>query len=245
MPLNIRKIRYVWSFLGVVFLYLHCPAQTTDEIIRKYYTHAGGPIAWKEIFSMRMTGRATIQGAEYPITIVTRRPNLRKMELSIQGKIVAEGFNGVYAWGLNPFLPDPTPYKKTPAESAEIARQMFEDDLISYAEKGFKLLFLGEEIVDSIKTYKIKLIRNEKEELTYYLDAVKCLPLKLRSLSTEGPFSGQMSEILLSDYRKVQNFMFPFSIIQKIDGETLFQMKMDKIELNVASDKLMFEIPEK
>ena len=78
-------------------------AQTVDQIVAKAIEAKGGD-KWKTIQSTRMTARITLQGMELPMTIVSRRPNLMRQDITIpmQNMTITQGFDGEKGWAVNP-----------------------------------------------------------------------------------------------------------------------------------------------
>jgi hypothetical protein len=50
-------------------------------------------------------------------------------------------------------------------------------------------------------------------------------------------------ESLMSDYQEVNGLFFPFTVTQKVNGQEMFSMTMEKIEMNVAIDNKEFAFP--
>ena len=47
----------------------------------------------------------------------------------------------------------------------------------------------------------------------------------------------------MSDYQEVNGLFFPFTVTQKVNGQEMFSMTMEKIEMNVAIDNKEFAFP--
>src|SRR6185369_16799909 len=101
-----------------------------------------------------------------------------------------------------------------------------------------------------IKCYKIKLVRNknnDKEDITevHFFDAENFVPLVVTRFVRSGPQKGTEVKAYMSDYQDVDGLMIPFSIEQKVNGQTVFKMTFDKITINDIKDESIFAFPKK
>ncbi len=219
-------------------------AQTADEIINNYYEVIGGADAWKNLNSMKMTGTAENFGMTFPITVYSMRPNLQKVVVDIQGQQFVEAFDGEVAWTINPFMGGTDPVKKSEEESKEAAKQVFEDDLINYKEKGHSVSLEGTEEIDGIETYKLKLTKADGDEIIYFFDTENFVPIVIRRFINTGEMKGKAIDTYVSDYDEVEGMMLPFSYEQKMDGQTFMKSNFTAIELNPELSADEFKFPE-
>lgn len=241
------KIKFFLLSTIIVFFFSSkkLDAQHVDEIINKYYEAIGSIEVWKNLNSILMTGTAENMGISFPITIYSMRPNLQKVVVDIQGQQIVEAFDGEVAWSINPFMGGTEPIKKSEEESKEAAKQVFEDELINYKEKGHSLTLEGTEEIDGILTYKIRLTKNDGDELIYFLDKENFVPVVIRRFINFGELKGKAVDTYVSDYNEIQGLMMPFSIEQKIDGQTIMKSNITTIELNPEISMDEFKFPKK
>ncbi len=219
-------------------------AQSVDDVLAKYYKAIGGVEKWKELKSMRQEGQGEQMGFQFPVKLISARPNLSKLSIEVQGMEIIEAFDGEVAWGQMPFDPSKAkPTAKSKEETEEAAKEQFEDELIDWANKGHKIALQGSEEIDGVKAIKLHLIRKDGDEKFYFLDPETHLPLVVRAFAKAGPMKGKAIDTYMSDYKDVKGLMMAHSIEQKVDGQTAFAIKMDKIELNVSLSKEDFSIP--
>lgn len=242
-------MKFKFFLFSALFLFAFAPqksdAQTADEIINNYYEAIGGVDAWKNLNSMKMTGTAENFGMTFPITVYSMRPNLQKVVVDIQGQQFVEAFDGEVAWTINPFMGGTDPVKKSEEETKEAAKQVFEDDLINYKEKGHNVSLEGTEEIDGIETFKLKLTKADGDEIIYFMDTENFVPVVIRRFINTGELKGKAIDTYVSDYDEVEGMMMPFSYEQKVDGQTFMKSNFTSIEFNPELSADEFKFPEK
>ncbi len=217
---------------------------SVDDLLTEYYEVIGGVAAWKEISSMKITGAGEQGGMTFPLTVMSMAPNMQRVEVDVQGQKVVESFDGEVAWTINPFMGSTEPVKKTEEETTEAAKQVFEDELINWKEKGHTVTVEGTEEVDGVETIKVKMVKASGDEVVYFFDPENYVPIMSRNYMAFGPMEGKAIDTYLSDYDEVDGLIVPFSIEQKIEGQTMMKMTAEKIEFNLPMDKENFMMPE-
>ena len=225
------------------FLIVSVSAQTADEILANYYENIGGIKAWKNLKSMKMSGKSNMQGMEFPITVYSKRPNYEKLEIEVQGMQIIQAFDGTIAWSINPFQGDTKPTKADEETSKEAAKKNFEDELIDYAAKGHTVELLEEQEIEGAGAFQLKLTKKDGGEQIYFFDKENYVPIMIKSFATHGPMKGQAVETYLSDYEEVEGMMIPMSLSQKVNGQVLMQGTMETVELNTEIDDSVFAFP--
>ncbi len=237
-----KKLAFLFVF-AISALASH--AQTADDIVSKYLTAIGGAEKWKKLETERMTGFVIVQGMNIPYTAMQSRPNLSYSAGEFQGNKFIESFDGTVAWMQNPFAGAAKPTKKDAEETAQAAKEQFEDDLIDYSTKGHAIeLDAKQEEMDGVKCYKITMKRKQGDEKVYFIDGENYIPVCVRSFAQTGPAKGQAVEMYFSDYKEVEGLMIPHTLENKMGGQTVVTIKMEKIEINPTIDKKIFSFPE-
>jgi hypothetical protein len=210
---------------------------SADEIIDTYFENIGGKEVWRGLESMRITGKATQMGMEFPLTVSSMKPNLQKVEVSVQGMTIIDAYDGSSAWGVNPFMGSTEPQKKTEEESEMAAKQVFESELLDYKDKGHSVTVEGAEEVDGTDTYKLKLVKKDGDEMSFFFDQEDMVPILMRTTISAGEMKGQSVDTFVSDYREVEvgdkTIYVSFSMEQKMGGQTMMNMSAEKVEFNV------------
>ena len=218
-------------------------AQTLDEIVAKHHQAKGGE-KWKQIQSMRITARIVTQGIELPMTMVMKRPNLMRQDMSFQGVSIVQAFDGSMAWGINPMMGSSEPQEIAGPMSDALRDQAdFDGALVDYKSKGSTVELVGTEDLDGKKRHHLKLTNKNKQVQHYYIDAVTGLEAKLVIEADMG--AGLVTiETLLSNYQTVNGIAVPMSIQQNAPTGQV-AITVDKVEFDVALDDSIFKMPGK
>lgn len=221
---------------------------TLDQVIQKHIDAAGGAAKLKAIQTVRATGNASLMGGqmEAPVSMIMKRPNTMRMEISIQGQSIVQAFDGTTAWMVNPLMGSSDPQKSND-EDTKTARDnddFVEGPLVDYKAKGHTVELMGKEDVDGTPAYKIKVTRKTGNVDYTYIDAQTFLTLRS---NTKRRQMGQDLDIEtnLANYKPVNGVMMPFSIEQKNAGKPFMQLTVEKYEVNVPADDSLFKMPEK
>ncbi len=221
-------------------------SQTAADVVGKYYQAAGGLDKMKAVNAMRVTGRMTMgQGMEAPFTRITKRPNLVRVEFTVQGMTGIQAFDGQTGWMLMPFMGQTAPQlmpgdlTKTMQEEAE-----FDGPLVDYQARGIQVDLVGKEQVEGADAYKLKVTLKGGDVSYYYLDAKTYLPLRAESQRT---FQGQQFNIVsvLGDYRSEGGLMIPHSLQVSGQGPGAQTFVIEKVELNPSLKDDDFKMPSK
>ncbi len=238
-------------FTIVAFLcFVATQAQTADEILAKYFANTGGLDKWKALQSRTMVGKAFF-GQDFPMTMYEKTPNKQKTVVNVQGtELMMNVYDGEDAWMLNPLQGGKDPVKLDDEQAKDVKDEEFEDDFIDYKKKGHEVTLEGTEEVDGVKCFKIKLVRNKnnpKEDITelHFFDSENFVPIMQASYVRSGPQKGTEVKAYLSDYQEVSGLMFPFSIEQKVNGQSMSKITIEKITLNDIIDDSIFAFPKK
>ena len=221
---------------------------TVDQIVQKHTEALGGAAKLKAIQSFKATGKASLMGGqiEAPVVLQIKRPNSMRMDMDIQGKSLVQAFDGTTAWMINPFVGSTDPQKSSEEDTKSMRDEadMIEGNLIDYKAKGNTVELIGKEDVEGSPAYKLKVTKKSGNIEYQYLDAQTFLQIKNTGKRKQ---MGQEfdSETIPGNYKPVNGVMMPFSISQKMNGNPVLQITMDKIEANVPVDEALFKFPEK
>ncbi|MGZ5432644.1 MAG: hypothetical protein ACXWH7_06905 [Thermoanaerobaculia bacterium] len=217
---------------------------TVDEILSKNAEARGGLEKLAAVKSMRLTGKLSMGGMEAPFTMSKKRPEMVKMEFTIQGMTGTQAFDGTNGWMVMPFMG-----KKDPeAISGDMLKELkdqadFDGPFIDYAKKGNKIELLGQADVEGTPAYKVKLTTKEGSETTVYIDAETFLEVKMEA---KRKMQGQEieGETTLGNYQDVEGLLIPFSIEIKPKGAPAGQtITVEKAEINPTIEDAAFQMP--
>ena len=234
--------------LSIVALAVLIPglyAQTVDEIIAKNIQARGGMDKLKSVKSIRTTATMTMgPGMEAPGTMVQKRPEMARLEFTVQGLTAVQAYDGSKAWQIMPFMgkKDPEPM------SADDTKEMEENadldgPLVDYKAKGHKIELLGKEKVEGTDVYKLKVTLKNGDVQTEFIDADSFLVIKKETTRTVRGTEHTI-ESSIGDYKEVDGVIFPFAVENSMKGsDQKEKITVSKIELNVPADDSMFKMP--
>jgi outer membrane lipoprotein-sorting protein len=222
-------------------------AETVDEIVAKNLQAKGGAEKWKQVSSVKMTGKVTMQGMELPLTVYAKRPHYTRQEMTIKDQKLVQAFDGTTAWLINPMTGSEAP-QELPAPVTEMMKKTsdFDGPLLDYKAKGNTIELVGKEKLgdaDGTEVYHLKVTMKGGDIHHYYLDASKGIELKKGQEVDLGTGEKQTLETEMSDYRQVDGVLVPHSIRQMMNGKPVAQMSIDKVEFNAVVEDTLFRMP--
>lgn len=231
---------------SMTFLFcLQVSAQSVDEIIKKNLEAKGGIQKIKAVKTVKVTAKIVQQGLEIPLIIQQKRPRMVRVDVTFQGKSQTTAYDGESGWKVDPFQGSPDP-EKIAGDDLKQAEEQADIDgaLVDYKEKGHTVELLGKEDLEGTPVYKLKLTLKNGDVRNIYIDADNYLELKV---TLKRKTSGGELEIdqYVGNYKPVNGLMFPFSIETKVKGQTVNQIVIDKVELDVPVDDSLFKMPAK
>ena len=229
----------------MIFFVLSTPnlfAQTVDEIIAKNIEALGGYKKWKSVETIKMTGKVQVQGLDMPFVRYAKRPNLVRIEATMQGQTMVQAYDGKTAWWIFPFMGSTEP-QKMPTEQAEeiIDQSDFDGPLFDYQKKGNKVELLGKEDVEGTDAYKLKITLKNGRIIYSYLDSEYFL--EIRQVTKRKRQDAELEiETILGDYKEVGGFMLPHSM-DVTAGPQKTHIAIETVEFNAAVDDSLFKMP--
>jgi len=235
-----RILTIIALFLTVSFLY----AQDADEIIANYFENTGNVDNWKSLKSMKIKAVMNQSEMQIDVTIYQKRENLQRTEIQFQGKTIIQAYDGETGWMINPLMGSEASQKMDPEMVEEMKDQKFESDLLDYKEKGHSVELEGTEEIEGTETYKLKLTKKNEGVEYYFFDTEYFVPIMQRKVLKFGPGKGQETETYISDYQEVGEFMMPFFIDARINGQSMQKITFEEYSLNEKIDDSIFAMPE-
>jgi len=228
--------------LALPFLFLPLIADeekppTVDEIVAKSIEARGGMAKIKGLQSVRMTGTALLnEQVEAPLRIVSKRPNLTRFEIDVNGVTLVQVFDGKTSWSVNPLSGSLKPQTAPESQSREMRAHTDMDGLlVDWKAKGRTVELAGSEDVGGSPAWKLKVTEKDGGIDYVYLDKKTWLMVR-----STGNHLG--ATILFGDYRSVDGLTMPFSIDQNSAAGAV-RMTLTKVETNIPVDEAEFRMP--
>lgn len=236
----------IFTFIIAMGLAAPAASQTVDEIIAKNIEALGGIEKIRAVKTIRMTGKMTVgPGIEAPVVMELKRPNAMRMDITVQGMVGSQAYDGTKGWSLMPFAGSKVPQEMA-ADEMKLAQEQAEMDgpLVDYKAKGNTVELLGKEKVEGSDAYKLKVTLKNGVVRTMSIDAEHFLQIKEEAKRTIRGTEVD-SETIVGDYKEVGGMMFPHAIDSGQKGNPQRQkLVIEKIELNVPIDDARFKMPE-
>lgn len=219
-------------------------AQSVDDIIAKNIAAKGGLAKLKSINTLRITGNFETGGMQAGFSMVEKRPNRMRRDITIQGLNMVQAYDGQNGWQIIPFTG-----KKDPEPVGGDELKQFEEEadidgpLVDYKQKGHKVELIGKEKVEGTDAYNLKITLKNGNVRNVYIDADSFLEIKavgkVQMRGNEVTFNSS-----LGDYKQVEGVMIPFSIETRQEGgEASQKITIEKVEFNVPVDDASFKQP--
>jgi outer membrane lipoprotein-sorting protein len=231
-----------FALLGLAFISAN--AQTVDEVIQKYSENLGGLEAFNKIKTAKITANYTTQGMDLPMTIQIINGKAARTDVEAMGSAVIRSYKDGKAWTQNPFSGITNPTEVTGAEVSDYKSQsMLASALMDYKARGHLVELTGQADVEGVKTYKIKLTSKDDGKLTTYYISTKDYTLIKSESDREMQGQNVTIETSYSDLKDFNGAKFFMTRTQKINGEIFQTTTFTNIELNVAIDEKIFDMP--
>lgn len=217
-------------------------AQTVDEIIQKHAATMGGLDAMNNVKSYKTTGTITAQGNDLSITIQVINGKSMRSDVEVMGQSVVNVYDNGKGWTINPFTGGAEATDLTGPQLIELKNQAFlASNLIDFKNRGHQVETDGQEDVEGVKCFKLKLKNKDDDKITtYYINTADYVLVKAVSnreiQGEEVEMETQYSD--LKDFNGVKYFM---TRIQKLNGQVMSEFHVDKFELNVPIDEAIFK----
>lgn len=233
------KKRVFITILMAAFASAASIAQDAQELVDQYFETIGQENLLK-VKSIHATGKALQMGMEFPFELINKRPDKLKMIFEVQGTQIVQAYDGETAWVINPMSGSSEPVDLT-GPQADGTRENADMDgqLWNWKEKGHQLELEGTEEIDDVEMYVLKLTKKNGNIDYYYLDPDSYLVPKMKSIvMMEG--SETEVEVILSNYQEVNGFIMPFSMEQRMNGQTVITIMIDNVEVDKEFEDAIF-----
>lgn len=237
--------RILLAIAGLACLTMPASAQTAEEIVSRYVKTIGGMEKIQAVETLRRSGKLTAGGGlEMAIVEENKRPNLVRLDISLQGLTGANAYDGKSGWKIEPWQGKKDAEPLSEDEMKQILEASdFDGPLINYRQKGNKVEFVGMEPFEGTDAFKLKVTLADGEVRYYFMDTDYYVPIKIE---TKRIIRGteRESETTLGDYKEVAGWYLPYSIEMGLKGSPARQqITFEKIEANVTIDDHRFHVP--
>lgn len=240
------------TFVLLVVSIFSLRAQSLDEILAKHIENSGGKEAWSSVETVKIKAKMVTPQGEMTMSIKQAKPDRIYSEMEVMGQKIIQGYDGTTAWMINPMTGNSSAQEMPePIKQQLLANmQSMDSDWIDHASKGHEVTLEGNETIDGVETYKIKLVKNknnDRPETTayYFFDTENYIPVVIRITPDQGPTAGMTIETKLSDYKETNiGVLMPHHMETAVMGQTS-QVIYEEIIMNADIDDNVFKMPGK
>jgi hypothetical protein len=220
------------------------PAQTVDDVVRRYLEARGGIVKLRSVQSLRLTGTMELPGVKTPFVLELERPGRMRTEFTVEGRKGVRAWDGRAAWEQLP-LPGELPRPMGPEDAAEARAQADVDfsPLVDAAAKGYTIELIGRDRLPGGDTWKLVVRGNHVPPRTMHIDAKTNLVVQtVDRRNVDGREVEFVTEV--GDYRAVSGLVFPHRIDVGPKGSPERQrLVIQRIEVNPPLDPARFAMP--
>lgn len=223
------------------------------DIVNGYLEATGGVKNWEAIKGVKMEALIKYQSMEMPMLTYEFDNGVKFQKVKFQGKeVVVMAFDGQTGWKTNFMNLKAEKLDNETVENIKRTSKDFPNPFLHWKEKGYKVTLEGEEEIDGIKTYVLKIDKGtilfngqEKPNIEYwYFDAENFVPIMSKSHNiSEGPMAGKAMERYYSNYDAAGAIYVPYEITTKVDGQVVSSMTIQSFEINPPFDSTMLQMP--
>ena len=226
------RMRAFFAALALAGTGSAAPVDRAEEIARIHVVAIGGQMQVDALAALRIKGRAMTPVQQVAFTILAARPNRLRMEAEFGERTIVQGSDGVNPpWEREVTAGARSSLMEPAAAERFLADADFDDPLVRWAERGYRLEFAGRVDVDGRKLLRVLVARNAADNVFVLLDPeTYFIVLRVQELRK----SGRAIEIAThyDDFRPVQGVLLPHAITLFVDGRFSQQAKFESIEPN-------------
>jgi hypothetical protein len=222
-------------------------AQSADDIAAKSIEAMGGAANFASIESIRMQGRMRFgQGAFFPFSLVARRPNVFRLELTVGPDHVAQAYDGSIGWQSVSGEHKQAPTALTGESLSHLidqAANVIGGPLLDREKRRNQVKLLDREMVNGVDCYHLKITLATGDTREVFID-----PSNFLETREEFPakLNGKASTIQLSvgNYRRFGAILVACLFVTREKGkEDSQRMEIDSVEINPSVDDSIFKMP--
>jgi outer membrane lipoprotein-sorting protein len=238
--------RICLSILCFAALAAPAKAQSADELVDKYVAALGGREKLKALQTIRLTATSAMGAMSFSMTMTKSRPNLVRLDSTISGATMVQGYDGTTAWQLVPQMGETIAHPVSgTVEEALREDAEFDPWPLDYRTRGTVVEFVGRETVDNTPAYRLKVTRRIGAEISVWLDASTFLEIQSESARD---VAGQhvVSQTISSKFEKVDGLTFPMRVETRNKEQAGGQGNVTvftRVELNPKIDPSIFKMP--
>lgn len=236
------------AVVGVALFPSTARADEASDLVAKNLAARGGAAKLAAITSIQFTGKA-IEPGDFELDFKdtrARNNNAARVELTIQGLTIVQGYDGKNGWKINPFEGRRDAERMSADEALALADdETLDGPLLAAKATNSTVTYLGREDFEGTNTFKLRVVVPSGAQYTYYLDPDTYLEIQvIESRKVRGALQVQQTQY--GDYELVNGVYFPFEIASGALGAGdagRQKIVVASAVANVPVTSLMFAMP--
>ncbi len=225
-----------------IFLFLFSAAcqlyaQTADDIANKSLDAIGGKDKLLAIKNLYMEGDIDANGQQIQIKnwwVCNKAMRTQYTLMGMTGYSIVTKDSG---WNYNPF----NGQKQAEPMTADMVKTLqveldIQSPLLDYKAKGYKLAYKGKDDMDGSDVYKLELVVNDSEIITYFIDPASYFILRQKTKSKVNGKEENAQEDFSNYQKSPDGYVFPMNVNSE-GGEVKFTV----IKVNTDIDSGLFK----
>lgn len=219
----------------------HVQAQSLEEIVAKNLQARGGAERLRSLQTVQTAGTLTTSRGEIPVTTWAKRPHKFRRDMKLGNRSTSLAFDGSSVWVVDPGSGSETPRAISGPEALAAREEgSFDPLLLDYKERGHQVTFIGNETIDGVPVYHLRVTRKGGQIEHHYINADTGLEMRIVATLERTGFKTELRTDL-SDYREVDGLMFAFRIQQSSSNEKAM-VTLDRVVFNMPIDDEVFRL---
>jgi outer membrane lipoprotein-sorting protein len=220
-------------------------SQDASGVLKKMIEASGGRDALEKIKDTTISGtfEITQMGMEGTMTIYHKEPNMFRQDIEVMGMLITNAFDGEVGWMVNP---QSGVAEELPAERQEESKRgalTYGNAVLLHPEKhGVTYKLKGEETVDDVKCVVLEQAFEDGHTVTIYIDAGTYLVHKTKQMATGQMGNEVESEVVFSEYKKIDGLTSPHLVTISQEGEEFAVMSVSEIKFNSGLEDSHFKM---
>lgn len=226
-------------------------AQTLDDVIARNLAARGGVEKLRSLDTVKITGTITLRmmgppgsppkEVSVPMTTWAKRPNKMRRDQQFPDRVVSVGFDGTTVWVHDSAMGVP---QKMSGPNADATKDdaTFDPLFLTYKERGHEIELVGQEKVESVEVYHLRVTKQSGQVEHHYLRADTGLEFRTVTTVQQGGTEIELRTDL-SDYRTVDGMQVAFGMRQFRNGQPVLDVQLTDVAFNVPLDDDIFTMP--
>jgi outer membrane lipoprotein-sorting protein len=225
---------------AVLLVMVSINAQTLEEIAVKNY-QATNQEAFEKAKTVIITAKTVQGGIEIPMVISLKNPDKVRVEMTYQGMVIIQAYDGENGYVINPMMGSNDPVAMPANEAANMKNQTnFSSQLMQYLKED-RLEMAGDATISGKTAWKLKATLPTGDVTYVYID--KSSYLQVKSDMKVAQMGMDMDiEAYMSDYTDFSGLLMPKTTTTYANGEEMMVMIIEKVEVDKTIDDSKFTL---